>query len=82
MVKIRLARFGRKKMPFWRIGAFDSRTRRDGKPIEYLGSYDPHQEKAADKVKVNKERAEHWLKHGAQPTRTVAKLLRTAGVDV
>jgi len=68
-------------MAYWRFGAFDSRTRRDGKPIEYLGSYDPHQEKDEDKVKVDKERVEYWLSKGAQPTDTVASLLRKVGIQ-
>ena len=82
MVRIRLARFGRRNKPYWRIGAFDSRTRRDGKPLEYLGSYDPHQEKDEDKVKFDKERVEHWLSVGAQPSETVAQLLRKQGVEI
>lgn len=82
MVRIRLARFGRKNKAYWRIGAFDSHTRRDGEPIEYLGSYDPHQEKDEDKVSVNQERVEYWLSKGAQPTETVAQLLRKVGLKV
>ncbi|MHC4480273.1 MAG: 30S ribosomal protein S16 [Planctomycetota bacterium] len=80
MVRIRLARCGRRNRAHWRIGAFDSRTRRDGKPIEYLGSYDPHQEKDEDKVTVDRERVEYWLSQGAQPTDTVAQLLRKQGI--
>ena len=80
MVRIRLARGGRRNKAYWRIAAFDSRTRRDGAPIEYLGSYDPHQEKDEDKVSVNKERVEYWLSVGAQPTETVARLLRKQGI--
>jgi small subunit ribosomal protein S16 len=73
MVKIRLTRTGRKGKAYWRIGAFDARTRRDGKPIEYLGSYDPHKEK-------DEERVQYWLSKGAQPTETVAQILRKQGV--
>ena len=80
MVRIRLTRIGRRKKAYWRIGAFDARTRRDGEPIEYLGSYDPHQEKDEDKVKLNRERVEYWLSQGAQATETVAQLLRKQGV--
>ena len=80
MVKIRLARVGRKNKPYWRIGAFDAKMRRDGRPIEYLGSYDPHQENDEDKVTVKRERVEYWLSQGAQPTETVARLLKKQGV--
>jgi small subunit ribosomal protein S16 len=82
MVKIRLTRCGRRNAPYWRIGAFDSRTRRDGRPIEYLGSYDPHKEKDEDKITFDRERVEHWLSVGAQPSDTVAQLLRKHGVEL
>jgi small subunit ribosomal protein S16 len=82
MVRIRLTRCGRRNQPYWRIGAFDSRTRRDGRPIEYLGSYDPHQEADEDKVSIDRERVEHWLSQGAQPTETVASLLRKQGIEL
>ena len=82
MVRIRLTRAGRKKKRYWRIAAFDSRTRRDGRAIEYLGSYDPHKEKPEEKVQVRRERVEYWLSKGAQPTDTVAQLLRKIGFDV
>ncbi len=80
MVKIRLARVGRRNKAYWRIGAFDAKTRRDGRPLEYLGSYDPHQEKDEDKVTIKRERVEYWLSQGAQPTETVAQLLKKQGV--
>ncbi|KPK65054.1 MAG: 30S ribosomal protein S16 [Planctomycetes bacterium SM23_32] len=80
MVRIRLTRCGRRNQAYWRIGAFDQRTRRDGAPIEYLGSYDPHQEKDEDKVTVDRQRVEYWLSQGAQPTETVANLLRKQGI--
>jgi small subunit ribosomal protein S16 len=67
-------------MAYWRIGVFDSRTRRDGKPIEYLGSYDPHQVKPEDKVQVDRERFDHWVSKGAQPTEAVANLLKNADI--
>ncbi|MGD2174340.1 MAG: 30S ribosomal protein S16 [Candidatus Brocadiaceae bacterium] len=82
MVRIRLTRCGRRNSAYWRIGAFDKRTRRDGEPIEYLGSYDPHQEKDEDKISVDKDRVEYWLSVGAQPSDSVADLLRRAGVSV
>ena len=82
MVKIRLTRTGRRNHAQWRIGAFDSRMRRDGRPIEYLGWYDPHKETADQKASVNKERVQYWLGKGAQPTSTVARLLKGAGVEL
>ncbi len=82
MVRIRLARFGRKNKAYWRIGAFDAHTRRDGRPIEYLGSYDPHKTKDEEKVQLDRERVEYWLSKGAQPTETVASLLKKAGIGV
>jgi small subunit ribosomal protein S16 len=82
MVRIRLTRVGRRNEAYWRVGAFDSRTRRDGAPIEYLGSYNPHKEKDEEKVVVNRERVEYWLSKGAQPSETVANLLRKQGINV
>ena len=82
MVRIRLTRYGRRNKPYWRIAAFDSRTRRDGEPIEYLGSYDPHQEKDEDKVSIKKDRVEHWLSKGARPSEAVTHLLRKEGVEL
>jgi small subunit ribosomal protein S16 len=82
MVRIRLTRTGRRNKPYWRLGAFDARTRRDGQPIEYLGSYDPHQAKDEEKVQIKKDRVEYWLSKGAQPTETVAQLLRKQGIGV
>ena len=82
MVRIRLTRTGRRNYAQWRIGAFDARTRRDGRPIEYLGWYDPHKENAQEKISVKKHRVEHWLSKGAQPTRTVTSLLKAAGIEL
>jgi len=82
MVRIRLTRCGRRNKAYWRVAAFDAHTRRDGRPIEYLGSYDPHQEKDEDKCSLNRERVEHWLSVGAQPTERVGQLLRKAGIGV
>lgn len=80
MVKIRLARAGRKNQAYWKIGVFDSKTRRDGKPIEYLGSYNPHKEAVDQKVQIDRERTEYWLGQGAQPTETVASLLNKLNI--
>lgn len=78
MVKIRLKRFGRKNHAFWRINAIDHRTARDGAVIEELGYYDPTNKDLAKQVVVDKARVEHWIKNGAQPSDTVAKLLLRA----
>jgi len=78
LVKIRLTRMGARKRPFYRIVVADSRARRDGPFIEILGTYDPLQEPF--EVKINQDRAQYWLKQGAQPTDTVKKLLQKAGV--
>jgi small subunit ribosomal protein S16 len=78
MVKIRLRRMGAKKAPFYRIVVADSRYPRDGRFIEQLGTYDPLQEPA--EIKVDAERAQEWIKTGAQPTETVKRLFKTAGV--
>ena len=78
MVKIRLTRMGARKKPFYRVIVSDSRARRDGPFIEILGTYDPKKEPSD--VKINPERAAYWLKQGAQPTDTVKKLLKKAGL--
>ncbi len=80
-VKIRLSRGGAKKRPFYRIVVADARSMRDGKFIERIGTYDPMQPKdSEDRVKMDLERAKHWLGHGAQPTDRVARFLSDAGV--
>ena len=73
MVRIRLARMGRKRRPFYRVVAADSRAPRDGKFIEVLGTYDPMKDPMELKFKM--ERIEHWISHGAQPSDTVARLI-------
>ncbi|MEF9475812.1 MAG: 30S ribosomal protein S16 [Candidatus Mariimomonas ferrooxydans] len=78
MVKIRLTRKGAKKKPFYRVIAADSRTRRDGPFLEILGTYNPL--KDPSEIKIKTERAKYWLSHGAQPTPTVKKLLKIAGL--
>ena len=77
MVKIRLARHGAKKRPFYRIVAADSRAPRDGRFMERLGSYDPTQEPAL--IEIKQDKLAKWLKNGAQPTGTVARLIKKAG---
>jgi len=74
MVKIRLARHGAKKKPFYRIVVADERSPRDGRYIELIGTYDPLQNPAG--VQIKKERLEKWLQNGAQPTDTVARLIK------
>lgn len=71
-VKIRLTRVGSKKQPYYRIIIADSRSPRDGKFIENIGTYDPKTEPS--KIQVNKEKALEWLKKGAKPTNTVQKI--------
>ena len=78
MVKMRLRRMGAKKAPFYRIVVADSRYPRDGRFIEEIGTYNPLAEPA--EIKIIDERAKDWLKNGAQPTDTVKKLLKIAGV--
>lgn len=78
-VKIRLKRMGKKRKPFYRIVAADSRSPRDGRFIEEIGTYDPNQEPA--EVRVNEEVAKKWLANGAQPTETVARLFKNAGIN-
>ena len=70
---------GRKNRPFFRVGAFDARTRRDGRPIEYLGWYDPLVADFELGVKLDMERVEHWLGHGAKCSRTVASFIKRKG---
>ena len=77
-VKIRLTRMGKKKNPFYRIVVADERTRRDGTPIEEIGYYDPMTEPA--NIKIDAEKASKWLANGAQPTETVASLLKNNGI--
>lgn len=78
MVKIRLKRIGAKKKPFYRIVVADSRSPRDGKFIDQLGTYDPLADPSI--IKVDAEKVKKWLGNGAQPTETVKKLLKIAGV--
>ena len=80
-MKIRLARGGSKKRPFYRIVAADSRMPRDGRFIEKLGTYAPLLPKdSEDRVTMNMERIEYWLGQGAQPTDRIQRMLEAAGV--
>ncbi|PRW60506.1 30S ribosomal S16 [Chlorella sorokiniana] len=81
VVRLRLARFGRKNLPFYRIFAADARCPRDGRHLEQLGHYDPIPGKDGNKsLGLNIERIQYWLSVGAQPSATVARLLGQAGV--
>ncbi len=77
-VKLRLRREGTVKRPHYRIVAADSRSPRDGRFIEVLGQYHPLEQPS--RIELDNERALHWLRHGAQPTEPVEKLLRITGV--
>ena len=77
MVKIRLRRMGAKKEPYYRIVVADSRFPRDGRCIEEIGTYDPLTEPAT--IAVDAEKAQQWIKNGAQPTDTVRALLKKSG---
>ena len=80
-LKLRLARAGAKKRPFYRIVVADSRSPRDGRFIEIVGTYNPILPKTDEKrVIIEKERIEHWLKVGAQPTDRVLRFLDAAGL--
>ena len=78
-VKIRLKRMGQKKAPFYRVVVADARAPRDGRFIEEIGTYDPNVEPSA--IQINEELAKKWLANGAQPTETVGRLFKTAGIQ-
>ncbi len=76
-VKLRLTRLGAKKSPFYRVVAADSRYPRDGRFIEVIGTYNPMTDPA--EIKIDAEKAQKWIKNGAQPTETVRALLKKSG---
>jgi small subunit ribosomal protein S16 len=78
-VKLRLTRVGSKKNPIYRIVAADSRSPRDGKFIEIIGRYNPQHDPSL--IEVDEEKARKWLSNGAQPSDTVAKLLKIKGIS-
>ena len=78
MVKIRLRRMGAKKAPYYRVVVADARSPRDGRCIEEIGTYNPLTNPAT--ITVDVEKAQTWIKNGAQPTDTVRGLLKNAGV--
>ncbi len=77
-VKLRLTRVGKKKQPTYRLVAADSRSPRDGRFIEIIGTYAPRLEPSG--IKIDADRALHWLNHGAQPSARVEKLLKIEGI--
>ena len=77
-VKSRLRRMGQKKAPFYRVIVADSRSPRDGRFIEEIGTYDPNQDPSV--FNIDEEAAKKWLANGAQPTETVGKLFKLAGI--
>ena len=77
-VKIRLKRMGMKKKPFYRVGVADVASPRDGRFIEEIGYYNPMTEPAT--IKIDAEKAQQWIKNGAQPTETARTLLKKSGV--
>ena len=77
-VKIRLRRMGQKKAPFYRVIVADSRSPRDGRFIEEIGTYDPNQDPSV--FNIDEEAAKKWLANGAQPTETVGKLFKLGGI--
>ena len=79
MVRIRLRRVGSRKNPIWRVVVADRRSPRDGRTIETIGHYNPQTDPSV--IVIDEERARHWLDHGAQPSQTVATLLRKKGIE-
>lgn len=79
-VRLRLKRLGRRHRSFYRLSAMEARCPRDGRVLEELGTYDPQSKDAEQQLKLNVERIQHWLKLGALPTETVARLLRKHGI--
>ncbi len=79
-VRVRLTRVGSKKNPVWRVVVADQRSPRDGRVIELVGRYNPQTEPS--EVVLNEERLQHWIERGAQPTKTVQRLMRIASGEV
>ena len=76
-VKLRLMRMGKKKQPTYRVVAADARSPRNGRFIEIVGTYEPRRDPSV--IEIDNDRAVHWLRHGAQPTERVEKLLKISG---
>lgn len=82
MVRIRLKRMGRRNYACFRLCVMDAKEERDGRTIEDIGYYDPHKDKFEEKFVFKRDRLEHWLSVGAQPTEKVKTLLKKAGVEL
>jgi len=81
MVRLRLKRMGRRHRPFYRLNAIDKRAPRDGEIIEQLGWYNPLDKDEAKQFECKEDRVRYWLSVGAQPSETVANLLKKHGID-
>jgi small subunit ribosomal protein S16 len=79
---IRMSQTGRTNRPFFRVGVYDQRTRRDGPPVEALGWYDPKSQVAEKQFSIKAERVAHWFSKGAHVSDTVRTFLRRKGIDV
>jgi small subunit ribosomal protein S16 len=79
MVRLRLTRVGGKKDAIWRVVVADQRSPRDGRVIETIGQYNPQTEPST--IRIDEDRARHWLERGAQPSQQVSKLLRISGIS-
>lgn len=82
MVRLRMKKMGRRNRAYFRICAFDAREERDGRSIEQLGTYDPMEKEESKKVVLKRERIEYWLSVGAQPSETVASILKKNNIAV
>jgi len=76
MLKLRLKRIGRKRLPSYRLVVMENTTRRDGRPVEEVGYYDP----ISKNYKFDSEKIQKWLKYGVKPTQTVLNLLKKAEI--
>lgn len=75
-VRVRMMRMGKKNLPYFRIAVFDAHTRRNGRTIENLGTYDPRAKDVGKKVTINRERLHYWRKQGALLTERLERLLK------
>ena len=80
MVRIRLRRMGSKGKPFYRIAVADQRAPRNGKYLDLIGTYDPHQD--PPEISINEEKISKWIGNGAQPSDSVSSLLKTKGIEI
>ncbi len=78
-VRLRLTRVGGRKNPIWRVVAADQRSKRDGRVLETIGHYNAQTQPST--IVLDEERVRHWLQRGAQPSESVAKLLKTQGIS-